>query len=345
MQTKVYIILLNYKGWKDTLECIESLYKLNYPNYQIIVVDNDSPNNSVQKIQDWAKGEYLLQLEEDHPLKHLSTPAIKKPIAYTLLQQHSDFEKHYPGLIIIQANKNNGFASGNNVGIQYALAQKDAGYIWILNNDTVVKADSLSHLVSTYEKRQKEKLGILGAKVKYYYKPDTLQCAGGASYNKYLAYSKQIGNQEVDRGQYDQNLIQPDLIIGACMFVSRSFVEDVGMLSEDYFLYYEEQDWAERARRKNYQLAYEAKAVVYHKEGRSIGGTQLDIKGISKLSDFYYARNKIIFTRKFYGFFCVITVYLSFILIIVNRIRRGQADRIPMLLKILLNPKARFENS
>ena len=196
-------------------------------------------------------------------------------------------------------------------------------------------------LVKRY--RQQGDIGILGAKVKYYFEPEMLQCAGGATYNKWLAYSKQVGNQELDKGQHDHQDIELDLIIGACMLVDINFINKVGLLSEEYFLYYEEQDWAERSKQNGLTLGYEPDAVIYHKEGQSIGASQLDLRSISKLSDFYYARNKIILTKKYFSFLCQITVYLSFILIAINRIIRGQSDRITMLIRILRNPNKGFE--
>lgn len=345
MQDKVYIILLNYNSWKDSIECIESLYKLEYSNFEIVLVDNASPNDSIEMIEEWAKGNYHLEIDENNPLYEFSKATIPKPMEYTIMEEGEFHRTIDSKLSIIKAKSNNGFSSGNNIGLNYALQSSDAGYFWILNNDTVVEKDSLSNLLSTYKEKESQSLGILGAKVRYYHRPDTLQCAGGAYYNKYLAYSKQIGNQEKDEGQYDNRKLIPDLIIGACMFVNRSFIEKVGLLSEDYFLYYEEQDWAERAKRKGLHLAYEPSVVIYHKEGQSIGATQLNLKGISRLSDFYYARNKIIFTSKFHGYLCLITVYLSFLLIFANRIRRGQINRIPMLFNILLNPGKKFENT
>lgn len=343
---KVYIILLNYNGWEDSIECIESLYQLNYESFRIVLVDNASPNKSMEKLDAWAKG----NLEGSEPkmpeMKHLSFPTQSKPLEFKRIDEKEVDQKLnvVPPLTLIQAAENNGFSSGNNLGIRFAQAQKDADFFWLLNNDTVVEPNSLSELVSHYQRKEKDGLGILGGKVRYYFKPDTLQCAAGGYYNKWLAYSKQIGNQELDKNQYSEDL-NPDLIIGACMFVSKGFMSKVGLLSEDYFLYYEEQDWAERGRRLGYSLGYCPEATIYHKEGQSIGGTQLDLKGISALSDFYYARNKIIFTRKFHSALCLITVYLSFVLIFINRIRRGRAERIPMLFKILLNPDKRFENS
>ena len=83
--SKVYIIILNYNGWADTIECLESVLKNDYPNYQVIVVDNNSPNNSMEYIKAWAEGKLDVWVKPAHPLRHLSFPLVKKPIPICLL--------------------------------------------------------------------------------------------------------------------------------------------------------------------------------------------------------------------------------------------------------------------
>ncbi len=161
---KVYILILNYNGWSDTLECLESVFRNSYPNYQVVVLDNGSPNSSMKRIKEWAEGKQEpLCPESTHPLYHLSHPHIKKPIPYVYYTreeaEHGDnFEleeelvgdrenkktnpnihslpcsqispsTHYP-LILIQTGDNLGFAGGNNVGIRYVFAKGD--YVLLL---------------------------------------------------------------------------------------------------------------------------------------------------------------------------------------------------------------------
>jgi glycosyltransferase involved in cell wall biosynthesis len=80
---KVAIVILNWNGWKDTIECLESVFRNTYPNYQVIVVDNGSTDGSIEKIKAWADGKQeVLTPEPTHPLYHLSHPPVKKPIPY-----------------------------------------------------------------------------------------------------------------------------------------------------------------------------------------------------------------------------------------------------------------------
>src|ERR1700690_790746 len=61
MYPNVAVIILNWNGWQDTLECLESLYQINYPNYDIVIVDNDSADDSIQKIIEYCKGEIKVE--------------------------------------------------------------------------------------------------------------------------------------------------------------------------------------------------------------------------------------------------------------------------------------------
>jgi len=156
--SKVYIIILNYNGWKDTIECLESVLKNDYKNYQIIVVDNNSPNNSMDYIINWADGKQEVVYDENSQLKYLSQPFEPKPLDYVFYTKEEalsggDREKEVKlnnPIIFIQAGENGGFAAGNNIGIKYALAKDDFEYVWLLNNDTVIKTNSLSNMVSRF---------------------------------------------------------------------------------------------------------------------------------------------------------------------------------------------------
>ena len=83
MQNKIYIIIVNYSGWKDTIECLESIYNSHYTNFQVIVVDNASPNNSIIKIKNWAEGKIVIEVENTVKEKQLK-PYHDKPIPYLL---------------------------------------------------------------------------------------------------------------------------------------------------------------------------------------------------------------------------------------------------------------------
>lgn len=340
MNPKVYIILLNYNDWSDTIMCLESIFRLDYSCYQVIVVDNGSVDRSMDKIIDWAEGKLEVDFNPDDPLKDLYYPSISKPIEYSFyerkdIEDEKIKEDNVP-LILIQTGENLGYAGGNNVGIKYALLRDAFDYLWILNSDTLVGKDSLKSLVFQAEsyKKEKKKIGIIGSKLLYYHNPKVLQGIGG-EYNKIFGLSKHIGGFEEDKGQYDREDIKIDYCIGASILVSKEFIEDVGLMDEAYFLYFEDLDWAERGKRKGYEAAYCWESKVYHKEGGSIGSSSKG-KEKSELADFYGLRNRILFTRKFYPQF-LLTVYLGYVGVILNRIKRGQFNRVKLVFKAIFD--------
>lgn len=230
------------------------------------------------------------------------------------LQTNSD-------IIFLAAKENRGYAAGNNIALQYALNKKDMQYCWILNNDTLVDKNALSKLYEFMEAHKD--VGICGSKLIYDWDRNKVQGYGGC-FNPVFATS---------RSCTDVNMIDSiDYVIGAAVFVRREFLQDIGLMCEDYFLYCEEVDWAERAKGK-YKIACEPESIVYHKEGASTGGHNAEDR--SRLSDYYQLRSRILFTKKFYKKYLPI-VYLTMLCAIINRIKRRQYDRIWMIIKLML---------
>jgi len=293
-QPHVYVILLNWNGWQDTIECLESVFRLNYPNFTVIVCDNASTDDSMERIGDWARGQITASCSSPD-LSRLILPPIPKPIDLVSIHS-SEVTTKKPladvHLVLIQTGSNLGFAGGNNVGIRYALAHSDCDYIWLLNNDTVVEPDALSVMVRAA--KADPKLGICGSLLRNYLPPHEIQTAGGRRYSRWTARSRPI--LEFDTPQISTRAGAPDYVEGASMLVSRKFLEEVGLLEESYFLYFEELDWAARGHTA-FRVGYSPESVVYHKEGASIGSAFARAKR-SALSDFYQARNRIVFTRR-----------------------------------------------
>ena len=321
MDKKVYIIILNYNGWQDTIECLESVLKSNYKNHQVIVVDNKSPNNSMDYLIKWAKGEIDLWLPDNNPLKHFSFPLEKKPIEYILYTKEGalnggDIEKENKlenPIIFIQAGENRGFAAGNNIGIKYALAKNDFEYVWLLNNDTVIEKDTLKNLIKYANDND---IGICGSVLKYYDDPNIIQAYGG-TVNKFFGTGKHILN----KNQIEKKL---DYIVGASFLINKRVIDKIGLLPEEYFLYYEDTDYSFSAKNNNFKLGITFNSIVYHKEGSSTGGNKNEFIDVLSL------RNRIKFHKKYLS--GGIGLWAGMMIAFFNRIKRGQIDRIWKLL-------------
>jgi GT2 family glycosyltransferase len=306
---KVYVVILNTRTRQETVDCLLSLEEASYRAFEVIVVENASGDDSLEFIKKGVHGRTTF------PLHFLESPA------------------------------NDGFAAGNNIGLRFALARGDGRYFWILNNDTIIPPAALAALVGAAEddRAAGRKVGQYGAKLLYHSQPDTIQAVGG-TYNRWLGITREIGNMEKDRGQYDHNAPRPNILIGASLFVTVEFLVKVGLLGDDYFLYYEEHDWAVRGRRKGWGLRVVPACVIYHKQGVSTGGGSGNKAKKSAFSDFYSFRNKLLFTARYFPW-CLPTVYLGFLGVALRRIRRGQWNRLPMMLVLMFTffTKPRFK--
>ena len=256
---KVAIVILNFNGYKDTIECLESLNKLSIDNFEPLVVVVDNGSESKFKVQ-----------------------SLKFKVGE---------------IKVIRNEENLGFSGGNNIGIKYALEQ-GSDYILILNNDTFVDKNLVKELIKTADSDTKIGIvspKIYFAKGFEFhegrYKKDELGCvfwyAGGImDWKNLIGYHK--GVDEVDNGQYDK-IEETEISTGCCMMVKKEVFEKIGMLDERYFLYYEDSDLNLRAKKAGFKIIYSPKAILWHKNAGSGEGSG------SSLQDYYISRNRLIF--------------------------------------------------
>lgn len=337
---KAYVLLLNWNGWEDTLECLESVLRSDYGPLQVVVCDNDSGDGSVERIRDWAEGRLDVRPSCATEIRTLTCPPVEKPLSCveydrSIAERGGDARAAGAEVIVIRTGANRGYAAGNNVGLRYVLARGDAAYVWLLNNDTVVRTDALSRMV--YRLEEVEGAGICGARVLYYAHPEVVQSLGGFRYNRWLGTARQLGygamDDEVEAMSVSALEARTFGIYGASQLVTAEFLRRVGLLSEEYFLYFEEQDWAVRAARAGFRMALATDAVVYHKEGSTTGGSERSVSMRSFVSDYHSIRSRILFTRRVFPY-ALPAVYAGLLGSIVNRLRRRQFDRVGLVLKL-----------
>ncbi|MFC1727388.1 glycosyltransferase family 2 protein [Patescibacteria group bacterium] len=253
---KVAIVVLHYHDLKLTQDCLKSTRDLVVKGFQleVIVVDNGSKEN--------------LQ---------------------SLAQKNSDY--HFS-----QTKKNLGFTGGNNLGLQKALARR-ADWVLLVNNDTILDKRLVVNLLKAA--KLDDKIGILGPKI--YFAPGhefhrqryrsqekgkVLWYAGGiVDWQNVL--SSHRGVDEVDRGQYDE-MVETEFVSGCAMMIHKKVLKTIGLLDDKYYLYLEDNDYCQRAKKRGFKVVYAPRAKVWHINAGSsqVGGD---------LQDYFLTRNRLLF--------------------------------------------------
>ena len=234
----------------------------------------------------------------------------------------------YPTVKFIRSEINLGFAGGNNLGIKEAKGD----YLFLANNDTEFTESLVSELVKILDNHPD--VGIVSPKIRYFDQPDILQYAGFTPMNYYTARNNCIGQFEKDNGQYDNLTGVTGFAHGAAMMVRKEAISKAGLMSENYFLYYEEMDWCDHIRKAGYKIWINTNALIYHKESISVGGK-------SALKEYFMNRNRILFIRRNCPFQVRLVFWIYFVIVVAPRnmlsyIKAKQWNFIPVLLKAIL---------
>lgn len=217
---RVTIVLLNWNDSDETLACLRSLRQLDYPSYDVVVVDNGSSDGSVRAIRE-----------------------------------------QFPGATVVELGHNVGFTGGNNAGLRLAL-ERQADYALLLNNDTDVTAGFLRLLVKASE--CDPAVGIAGPTIYYYDQPEVVWSAGGRI-DWRLGRTGMVGLNEQDAGQFGEDPREVDFLTGCALLVKATVLQQVGLLDERFFIYYEDAEWCVRARRAGFKIVHVPQAHIWHK--------------------------------------------------------------------------------
>ena len=201
-------------------------------------------------------------------------------------QEAEQISNRFPLVKVIKSDKNLGFAGGNNLGIKASKGK----YLFLINNDTYFKDFNIHSLIDRLN--SDPNIGIVCPKIKFAWPPQPIQFAGYTPLSKITIRNQAIGFEEEDHGQYEIAHPTP-YAHGAAMLIKREAIDKVGLMPECYFLYYEELDWSMMFTRAGYQIWYEPKCTIFHKESQATGQN-------SPLRTYYITRNRLRLVKRNY---------------------------------------------
>ena len=211
---KVFIIILNYNGLEVLKKCLTSVFKIDYPNFEIVVVDNNSSDGSLEMAR-------------------------------------ANFSK----AIFIKNEENLGFAAGNNVGIKFAL-ERAADFILMLNADVEVEKNFLTQLIDTVA--ENEKIGIASPVI---FDGETREIWFSGGHINWWRL-KTIHEKNIQTEKF----FPSPFITGCAMLVKVAVFQRIGLLDEDFFLYWEDADFSLRSKRAGFQNVVVSTSWIYHLE-------------------------------------------------------------------------------
>lgn len=273
---KIAIIILNWKGSDDTIDCLNSFHTQSTPEgVHLVAIDNASPDDSIKRILDWTEESGMPTEVLDH---HAATDQLA-PVG------HPDLDGA-PRLTLVRSDDNTGFCIANNLGARIGFAA-GADYALILNNDTVVAPNFNASLQEML--RGDDGKTLYSPQIAYASKPEAIWWFGGR-------FSRLLSPTYVAQGEpvraYDGSRPKSQWVSGCATLISRELHERIGLYDPIYFIWCEEWDLSLRATRAGVPMRVLPSLIVYHKVGKSLGI-------VSPLTFFYGMRNMLILRQRY----------------------------------------------
>lgn len=240
-----------------------------------------------------------------------------------------DYEKTFravcPRLIYIRSDENLGFAGGNNLGVKVATGE----FILFLNNDTELTENVVDVLASELE--HNPQIGLISPLILFFDDPAIIQYAGFTPMNYLTCRNKAVGYKEENLGQYADSSKETGYCHGAAMMCRRKDIETVGLMKEQYFLYYEELDWCESFLRTGKKIWFTGRVSILHKESMSVGKESI-------IKTYFMTRNRMLFIRRNTGqlntlFFSIYFVFVACTRQIISYLIQGRIDLVKYVFK------------
>ncbi|MEK6477773.1 glycosyltransferase family 2 protein [Catalinimonas sp. 4WD22] len=180
---------------------------------------------------------------------------------------------------LICNHDNLGYAGGNNVGINASI-DRGANFVWILNPDIRINENMLNFMVSTIT--SSDNIAAVGSRICFRNDPQLIYTDGGIVYPERGYQVMHLHNQQRLPLREEQEIYEVDYANGSSMLLNVKTVKALGTLREEFFLYFEEAEWCLRAKKHNWRILVNTRAVAYHSPSQ---------KGVNY--HYYMSRNRI----------------------------------------------------
>ncbi len=269
VEKTIGIVIVTFRSSNVIRECLDSLLDAHYTNLRIVICDNASPDDGVDVILQWSRdrGVDLAEVSVEQAAASQTGPGAKATL--------------------LRSQENLGYAGAANLGLAYLMKLQQLDLFWVLNPDCEVASDAPREFARAADRFGT--FGLMGGRTIYREAPNRVQSDGGLV-SLYSGVCRSL-----NKGRLPDEVAAPDgskldFVSGANMLASRAFLDKVGLMEEDYFLYYEEVDWA--LRRGELPIVVCPDAIVYHHGGTAIGSGSISRRA-SHVSNYYNFRNRL----------------------------------------------------
>lgn len=266
------IAITTFRSAEVISACLDSIFASCGATLRVVVVDNASDDDTRDVIRAWA--------------------AAKKPAIRFAEAAVGAINRAAADLTLLTSPVNGGFARACNQGMEVLLEDPAMELIWLLNPDCEVMPDTAAQFIAA---GRDGGFSLMGGRTIYHGRSDLVQTDGGrVSLRTGVVRSVNQGRATFEVAMPDAGRV--DFITGACLVASRAFILQAGLMPEDYFLYYEEVDWA--MRRGTLPLRQVPTAIVRHHGGTAIGSGSIGRRA-SAFSNYFNFRNRMRFIRRY----------------------------------------------
>lgn len=285
---EVAVVVLNWNGWQDTIECLESLLKVKNIDFEIVLVDNGSTDDSEKKIENWIESHNIPKFKFFRP-----------QVQELAIDESRNIRIGMQRVILFSLSENIGFCAGNNLGLKHALAN-GIPYALILNNDTLVDSKFLSYLVE-YAKAHPD-AGLIGGQIRYADNPKKIWWMGG-SINNWLKFEHFYHNQPADKNI--KETFSTYWVSGCMTLIPLVVFSKIGGYDEKLFIWDEDMDLSLRAAKAGYKLVVVPSSIIYHKISKTLGI-------LSPLTYYYSGRNHLFIMRRYLPYLKLIVLFAGY---------------------------------